>query len=114
MNVFGLVVCLAGICCHLVHKYSTLVKMEELNHYDDEDLQYNETSISPNGGTTTANANHTNPLASSLTAISFQNKHSAQSVPLLENTDSEDSQNGDEPDASDVIFDVLKRRDVQR
>lgn len=45
---------------------------------------------------------------------SFQT-NSAQTIPLLINSDSDDdSKNIDDPNASEVIFDVLKRREVHR
>lgn len=43
--------------------------------------------------------------------------HATLSVPLLEQTDSEEDSNNDsrnKQNDSDVIFDVLKRRDMQR
>ncbi|XP_053955392.1 solute carrier family 35 member C2 [Anastrepha ludens] len=115
INVFGLIVCLAGICMHLLHKYLTFTKMEALNmDEEDGDLHFNETSISPvingnsheSGGNSIAGGNV-------ITAV-LQKKHSSQTVPLLEQSDSDDSNNDNEQSASDVIFDVLKRRDMQR
>ncbi|XP_020717684.1 solute carrier family 35 member C2 [Ceratitis capitata] len=115
INVFGLVVCLAGICMHLLHKYLTLTRTEELDMGDDDgDFHFTESNISP---TTNGNGHQTgfNAGASgnALTNV-MQKKHSSQTVPLLEQSDSDDSNNDNEQSASDVIFDVLKRRDMQR
>lgn len=114
VNALGLVVCLAGICCHVVHKYSTLTKIQSLAAYDESssDLHLNEASLN---GTSTSNTNsgHINDYAFTATK-----KHSALTVPLLEETDSDDdddgSPNGNKDNSSDVIFDILKRRDMQR
>lgn len=51
-------------------------------------------------------------------AFNTTKKHSSLTVPLLEETDSDDdddgSPNGNKENSSDVIFDILKRRDMQR
>lgn len=118
INALGLVVCLAGICCHVVHKYSTLTKLQDLNTYDESsDLHLNEASLSGAGcagalSSTTTNSSNMNDYAFTTTK-----KHSALTVPLLEETDSDDedtSPNGNQDNSSDVIFDILKRRDMQR
>ncbi|XP_065359500.1 solute carrier family 35 member C2 [Calliphora vicina] len=118
VNALGLVVCLAGICCHVVHKYSTLTKLQELNTYDESsDLHLNEASLNGAGcagglSSTTTNSSNMNDYAFATTK-----KHSALTVPLLEETDSDDedtSPNGNQDNSSDVIFDILKRRDMQR
>ncbi|XP_014100270.1 solute carrier family 35 member C2 isoform X2 [Bactrocera oleae] len=115
INVLGLVVCLAGICMHLLHKYLTLTKIESLEMGEEEgELRFNETSIS-----STANSNNhqtsgnAGPGGNVLSTV-LQKKHSSQTIPLLEQSDSDDSNNDNERSASDVIFDVLKRRDMQR
>ncbi|XP_011204645.2 solute carrier family 35 member C2 [Bactrocera dorsalis] len=115
INVLGLIVCLAGICMHLLHKYLTLTKMESLEMGEEEsDLRFNETTISSN---TNNNSHQTGGNAGAggnvLSAV-LQKKHSSQTIPLLEQSDSDDSNNDNEQSASDVIFDVLKRRDMQR
>lgn len=114
INALGLVVCLAGICCHVVHKYSSLTKMQELSSYDESssDLHLNEASLNDTSSSIT-NSGHNNDYA-----LTTTKKHSFLTVPLLEETDSEDdddgSPNGRKEDSSDVLFDILKRRDMQR
>ncbi|XP_011189014.2 solute carrier family 35 member C2 [Zeugodacus cucurbitae] len=113
INVLGLVVCLAGICMHLLHKYLNLTKMESID-MGDEEGEFNETTMS---SPTNSNNHQTSGIAGAggnvLSAV-LQKKHSSQTVPLLEQSDSDDSNNDNEQSASDVIFDVLKRRDMQR
>ncbi|XP_037938988.1 solute carrier family 35 member C2-like [Teleopsis dalmanni] len=107
INVLGLVVCLAGICCHLLHKYTMLVKLEAINSiHNDNDLTFLDTTINNNG----VNTSHHNQ-----TFNTAHRAHTNLTVPLLDETDSDDSNNGHkEQNSSDVIFDVLKRRDMQR
>ncbi|XP_075159735.1 solute carrier family 35 member C2 isoform X2 [Haematobia irritans] len=112
INCLGLIVCLAGICCHIVHKYSSLTKNEEQNSSGDDDsfdLHYNEATIM--GSSTQQMDDSTN------FAFNTTKKHSSLTVPLLEETDSDDA-DGDgslnKENSSDVIFDILKRRDMQR
>lgn len=81
---------------------------------EEGELRFNETSIS-----STANSNNhqtsgnAGPGGNVLSTV-LQKKHSSQTIPLLEQSDSDDSNNDNERSASDVIFDVLKRRDMQR
>ncbi|KAH8300371.1 hypothetical protein KR018_000010 [Drosophila ironensis] len=104
INVVGLVVCLAGIVCHLLHKYSSMQEAQKHQQALDFDNDNDESSgeYKFNDGST---------------AVGVHVKsHSTLTVPLLEQTDSED-ETGNDPNkqnASDVIFDVLKRRDMQR
>ncbi|XP_022226523.2 solute carrier family 35 member C2 [Drosophila obscura] len=114
INYVGLVVCLAGIACHLWHKYSTMADAEKQqkdlhsdNDHDDLSAEYNF-----NEG---ANAN-AGGADNSIAGIHVRS-HSTLTVPLLEQTDSEDESGNDlnnKQNSSDVIFDVLKRRDMQR
>ncbi|XP_023296736.2 solute carrier family 35 member C2 [Lucilia cuprina] len=125
INALGLVVCLAGICCHVIHKYSTLTKLQELQSYDESsDLHLNEASLNGSGcgvaGSSTG-AHTSNAINSSnINDYTFTTtkKHSSLTVPLLEETDTDDdddtSPNGNKDNSSDVIFDILKRRDMQR
>ncbi|KAM7358370.1 solute carrier family 35 member C2 [Cochliomyia hominivorax] len=129
INALGLVVCLAGICCHIVHKYSTLTKLQDLNAYDEStDLHLNEASLnsSSSGGGGGQSSSSVNSYPSNVNDYAFTSsasstttkKHSSLTVPLLEETDSDDdddtSPNGNKENSSDVIFDILKRRDMQR
>uniref|UniRef100_A0A1B0B8N5 Sugar phosphate transporter domain-containing protein n=1 Tax=Glossina palpalis gambiensis TaxID=67801 RepID=A0A1B0B8N5_9MUSC len=116
INVLGLIVCLAGICCHLLHKYSMLTKIEDFQTYDEtNEMHFNDNSI--NASNANVNAAGVNNESTS-SSFSFLNKqHSSQMVPLLEETDSEDDgtdHNGPKVNSSDVIFDILKRRDMPR
>uniref|UniRef100_A0A1A9UJJ0 Sugar phosphate transporter domain-containing protein n=1 Tax=Glossina austeni TaxID=7395 RepID=A0A1A9UJJ0_GLOAU len=116
INVLGLIVCLAGICCHLLHKYSMLTKIEDFQTYDEtNEMHFNDNSINAsNANVNVAGVNN----ESTSSSFSFLNKqHSSQMVPLLEETDSEDDgtdHNGPKVNSSDVIFDILKRRDMPR
>ncbi|KAH8302186.1 hypothetical protein KR044_003779 [Drosophila immigrans] len=108
INLVGLGVCLAGICCHLWHKYTSMSQLNKQQlalqlDNDGEDMsaeyEFNKGNVS--------SGSHGNASGS----------HATLSVPLLEQTDSdEDSANdsANKQNASDVIFDVLKRRDMQR
>lgn len=108
INLVGLAVCLAGICCHLLHKYSSMAQLSKQqlalqmdNDGDDMSAEYDFNKGSVLVGV------HSNAMGS----------HATLSVPLLEQTDSEDDAANDstnKQNASDVIFDVLKRRDMQR
>ncbi|XP_061398433.1 solute carrier family 35 member C2 [Musca vetustissima] len=118
VNCLGLVVCLAGISCHILHKYSMLSKNEiNLSGGDDDsfDMHY-----SDNTGSVAFSAGHSNAAHQSGTINSDLNeggkKHSSLTVPLLEETDSEDDthESPNKDNSSDVIFDILKRRDNQR
>ncbi|XP_017862850.1 PREDICTED: solute carrier family 35 member C2 [Drosophila arizonae] len=108
INLVGLAVCLAGIACHLVHKYSTLAKVnkQQLGMQLEEDGEDMCSEYDFNKGNAIVGA-HGNASGS----------HGTLTVPLLEQTDSEDESANDstnKQNASDVIFDVLKRRDMQR
>ncbi|XP_001352863.2 solute carrier family 35 member C2 [Drosophila pseudoobscura] len=115
INYVGLVVCLAGIACHLWHKYSTMADAEKHqkdlhldNDRDDLSAEYNFNEGGAGGGGGGAD--------NSIAGIHVRS-HSTLTVPLLEQTDSEDESGNDlnnKQNSSDVIFDVLKRRDMQR
>ncbi|XP_044313969.1 solute carrier family 35 member C2 isoform X2 [Drosophila rhopaloa] len=106
INYIGLTICLAGIVCHLLHKYTSMKETQK----QQRDLQFDndlEESSPKEYKFIEGNANVGVHVKS----------HSKLTVPLLEQTDSED-ESGHDPNnkqnASDVIFDVLKRRDMQR
>lgn len=96
MNILGLVMCLGGICCHLIHKYSLIIK---------NDVQIEEEEVAE-----TFSRNNIN-------SANGQVKSLGQRVPLLDSqlleTDTDDD-NSNEQNSSEVIFDVLKRRDANR
>ncbi|XP_055534587.1 solute carrier family 35 member C2 [Wyeomyia smithii] len=121
LNVLGLVMCLGGICCHVVHKFWTYTEEQKTvdgsANYDDEE---------DDSGLVTKNglAPKYNPSFDMVTA---RFKTGAQHRPLLENESrdaegsdhlvvnnrnyiSDDSDQGDN-EAQDVLFDILKRRE---
>ncbi|XP_017071480.1 solute carrier family 35 member C2 [Drosophila eugracilis] len=104
INYIGLVICLAGIVCHLLHKYTSMKETQrqqkDLESDNDQDQSTGEYKFNE---------------GSAIAGVHVKS-HSTLTVPLLEQTDSED-ESGHDPNkqnASDVIFDVLKRRDMQR
>lgn len=115
-NLLGLTLCLGGICSHVIHKYSTTrnpfkvqMAIDELNHDIDENLNGN--NAIPNNHSYNSNNANNNKQQIKLDYFSGQN------LPLLESTDEathSDSDNSqyDNQNASEVIFDVLKRRDA--
>ncbi|KAL7734796.1 hypothetical protein ACLKA6_011081 [Drosophila palustris] len=109
INLVGLGVCLAGICCHLWHKYTSISQLnkQQLALQLDNDGEDMSAEYEFNKGSAIVGV-HGNAEGSRAHNLS---------VPLLEQTDSdEDSANDltNKQNASDVIFDVLKRRDMQR
>ncbi|XP_034483794.1 solute carrier family 35 member C2 [Drosophila innubila] len=109
INLVGLGVCLAGICCHLWHKYSSISQLnkQQLALQLDNDGEDMSAEYEFNKGSAIVGV-HGNAAGSRAHTLS---------VPLLEQTDSEEDSANDsmnKQSASDVIFDVLKRRDMQR
>lgn len=111
-NLLGLTLCLGGICCHVVHKFTdnSRIQMATAQHHE---LKENSLDI---------NNQHENQQYSYNSNSRPQiklNEFSGQNLPLLDSTDdntysdSELSQY-DNQNASEVIFDVLKRRDGNR
>ncbi|XP_005190750.2 solute carrier family 35 member C2 [Musca domestica] len=119
VNCLGLIVCLAGISCHILHKYSMLTR-NELNLSAGEDDDSFDLQCSDGTGSVAFSAGHSNVAHTSGIINSDFNeggkKHSSLTVPLLEETDSDDDAHGspNKDNSSDVIFDILKRRDNQR
>lgn len=100
MNILGLILCLCGIGCHIIHKYTILSRSKNDENFFNvnKDLHL-----------------HTNDLQ---TNVKFR-KNFSQSIPLLDsdevnNSDTDVSHNSDNQNASEVIFDILKRRDATR
>lgn len=88
MNILGLIMCLMGICSHVIHKFSIYSKSRT------------ESSVTFDTNIEQANIQ----------------SHTGQRMPLLDdlgNSESDDSQNENQ-NSSEVIFDVLKRRDTRR
>ncbi|XP_055626821.1 solute carrier family 35 member C2 [Toxorhynchites rutilus septentrionalis] len=119
VNVLGLVMCLGGICCHVVHKFWTYTEEQHTidvsTNFDDEE---DDSGINKNGVTPKYNAKY------DMTTTRFKIGHRR---PLLvnENRDAEDSdhlvvnnrnylsEDSDigEQESQDVLYDVLKRRE---
>ncbi|CRL03160.1 CLUMA_CG016413, isoform A [Clunio marinus] len=113
-NLFGLILCLGGITCHVIYKYWMLtdntperVQVDSECHYDMNN-QYstkfdaktlNETKASTNNGT----------------SVVIAYNAGGQKVPLL---DYDSDTNGDDDDmdskSAEVLFDILKKRDETR
>ncbi|EDV50790.1 solute carrier family 35 member C2 [Drosophila erecta] len=103
INSIGLAICLAGIFCHLLHKYNNMKEMQK-----QQELQLDNDQEESNPGEYKFNE------GSAIVGVHVKS-HSTLTVPLLEQTDSEDESGpSNKQNASDVIFDVLKRRDMQR
>ncbi|XP_055702663.1 solute carrier family 35 member C2 isoform X2 [Phlebotomus papatasi] len=98
-NVLGLALCLAGICCHVAHKYWIFSTNAQIPSQTEGKVAYEaETQLA--------------------TASTSTGETSRQQIPLLD-TDVESTDDSDEPvmrerRTSEVIFDVLKRRDPRR
>uniref|UniRef100_A0A336KUE2 CSON015379 protein n=1 Tax=Culicoides sonorensis TaxID=179676 RepID=A0A336KUE2_CULSO len=92
INVFGLTLCLGGICCHVLNKYWNYVKIEDESG-------------------TVCYETYTRPTRQS----DGEGCSSGGAAPLLEsdNLDFSDSDSQNE-DTSNVIYDILKRRDPTR
>ncbi|KAH8349996.1 hypothetical protein KR084_011021 [Drosophila pseudotakahashii] len=106
INYIGLVICLAGIVCHLLHKYTSMKETQR----QQKDLDFDNDQDESSPGEYKFNE------GSVIVGVHVKS-HSTLTVPLLEQTDSEDESGHDasnKQNASDVIFDVLKRRDMQR
>lgn len=105
----GLIVCLSGITCHIIHKFSTtkIVKKNPL---------ICENGVMPTSCEQQLQVNYVN--GNVIKPNVKPNYYANQNVPLLDSDDddhsgSDDSQNPQQ-NASEVIFDILKRRDMQR
>nr|XP_029729557.1 solute carrier family 35 member C2-like [Aedes albopictus] len=126
INVLGLVMCLGGICCHVVHKFWTYTdeqqSIDTYSGYDDDEDE--STAVVGHNGL--SSSPKYNPKFD-LTTIARFNKATGQQRPLLvnENRDAEDSDHlvvnnrnyvsddsdQGEHDTQDVLFDILKRRE---
>lgn len=108
LNMLGLVMCLSGIACHIIHKFSSSKDMKSMP------------MISDGGGITPASCeqqlqvNYVNGNGGKHKTNYFSNQH----IPLLDSDDAEHSESDDsqggQQNASEVIFDILKRRDIHR
>ncbi|XP_055607366.1 solute carrier family 35 member C2 [Uranotaenia lowii] len=126
INVLGLVMCLGGICCHVVHKFWTYTEeqqqatLENSTNYDDDEDEdpsgMHQTIVTKNGigekfdATVTARfkAGHQHrPLLVNDAPDADDSDHL---VVNNRNYISDDSDPG-EHDSQDVLFDILKRRE---
>lgn len=95
INALGLALCLGGICCHVLNKYWTITKVQN----DDSTVSYE---------------TYTRPTRD-LDDTSNNSMLVEQNAPLLD----EDALNFSDTDSqaeenSNVIYDILKRRDARR
>lgn len=116
INMLGLAMCLCGISFHVFHKFCMAkpANQNKIPNISDTTLMI---SSKPYDHHQSANMDGLNMN------VNKQNIRldyfSAQKTPLLDSTDdalqsdSDDTQNNDQ-NASEVIFDVLKRRDARR
>lgn len=125
VNVLGLVMCLGGICCHVVHKFLTYTDEQHSNEppisYDDDEDESGP-GVSKNGLSPKYN-----PKFDLTHMARFSSAAGGQHRPLLVNDNreaedsdhlvvnnrnyvSDDSDQGDH-DAQDVLFDILQRRE---
>lgn len=112
INMLGLVMCLGGIACHIIHKFSATKTVQSIP------------IISDGGGGPMAPASceqqqlQVNYVNGNVVKQNVKlNYFSNQNTPLLDSDAAEnsDSDNSREPqNDSEVIFDVLKRRDMRR
>lgn len=112
MNIFGLTICLGGISLHVIHKFF----ISKPSH--------KQPMINENGSTVLTKTYEQNMLLNSPSAGGLKhnnirlNKYStSHKTPLLD--DAEDILHSDSDashghNTSDVLFDVLKRRDLRR
>lgn len=110
MNMLGLVMCLSGIACHVVHKFSVSRNMRKTQVISDGGINI-ATSCEQQLQVNYVNGNGSKPGMK-------LNYFSNQNTPLLDSDDALHSESDDSQEnpqnASEVIFDILKRRDTHR
>lgn len=122
LNVCGLVMCLGGIGSHVWHKYQTL--MRKTGDGDSDGLTTSSaTASSSSSGSMLSNGGGDKSLPM-MWRSPTSTSGNTQAVPLLDNiSDSDDDdddvggvggRNGRQQSSSEIIFDVLKRRDTPR
>lgn len=113
VNMLGLVMCLSGITCHIVHKFSTSKIIQTIPIISDG-------GINPTSREQPLQVNYTNYANGNVAKQTMKPKYySNQHIPLLDsddagNTETDDDSQDTQQNASEVIFDILKRRDVHR
>lgn len=116
LNILGLVMCMGGISFHVFHKFciNKPVNNNKIPNISDTTLMISSKPYEYHQSMSMDNSNG-NVNKQNIRLDYF----SAQKTPLLDTTDdafhsdSDDTQNNDQ-NASEVIFDVLKRRDARR
>lgn len=107
MNMLGLVMCLSGITCHVVHKFSLS------KHIPTQIISDGGVSIATSCEPTAIQVNYVNGNANKQSMK--LNYFSNQNTPLLDSDDALHSESDDSHEnASEVILDILKRRDIHR
>lgn len=115
VNVIGLVLCMGGICSHVLHKYTTLVKNGKRAGI--VNAMNGEASTS---GDRSDDGEDCVVFDRQQQGVETPVKWRAgQNVPLLDeademSTDTDDESSPKKQTSSDIIFDVLKRRDARR
>lgn len=114
LNVVGLVMCLGGISSHVLHKYTTMVKNGKRAGVVSSMNGDASTPGSDDGGEDCVVFDRQQQSAE--TPVKWR---AGQSIPLLDDdnglsTDSDDENSPKKQSSSDIIFDVLKRRDARR
>lgn len=103
INMLGLVMCLGGIACHIVHKFALAKNVHTVAMNGSLPMTATSNQNQSDGGTKTKHN----------VKLDFQ---SSQRTPLLESSDEYSDNASDDlhQNESEVIFDVLKRRDFRR
>lgn len=119
-KLLGLTLCLGGICLHVIHKFSVMRTHTKVPIIIDNTLMTSPTSYEHHLQINHSNSRSDGPGAGTNSKQKIKMDYfSGQHRPLLDSTDdafhsdSDDSQFNNQ-NASEVIFDILKRRDAQR
>jgi len=111
-NLIGLVLCLAGITGHVIHKYflmsnDTLGSCTEKSDYKDRDKDHNASNFDSFKMTTNSREGQKNVRKNTVTTRNAENLK----VPLLDSDMySDDEENELENRSAEVLFDILKWR----
>lgn len=107
VNMIGLVMCLGGIACHIVHKFALTKSIQSAPVISNGTISMTSPSTEQH-----LRVNYVNMTKQNMKLNFFSN----QRTPLLDSTDehSDDYSDDSRQNASEVIFDVLKRRDIRR
>lgn len=109
-NMLGLVMCLGGIACHIIHKFSATKTIQSIPIISDGNGPLTPASCEQQLQVNYVNGN---VVKQNVKLNYFSN----QNTPLLDSDAAENSDSDNSREAqndSEVIFDVLKRRDMRR